>query len=182
MIEQRTVLIRGMIRGLITAMITAMIGLPAQAAPATVQRVVLSLSSVDIVPESVRATVQQDGLSTEILLQDNGSDANDAMGDRVYTGSLQGAPAQYLGVRLIVGQGGQEQEVYTGTLHVGLEPMVQVGFELRNNAQGRMVAWRRASLSPGRMSDAVEALPLMAATAWALLLLVWGSLQLRRPG
>lgn len=166
--------------------LTAALSQPALAAPDQAQRVVVSLSSVDLVPDAVRATVQQDGRSVELLLRDDGSDIHDAMDDRVYTASLEGPPAQYLGLRLVVEHGGAAREVYAGTLHVGLDPMVQVGFLLHTNPQGQLVAWRRASLSPGRMSDAVEALPLLTATAWGVLLLVWGGLHLRdggtRPG
>lgn len=143
------------------------------------QTIVLHASCGGLSPESLHATLQHDGQHDEIALVDNGTDPNDAAGDRVYTGSHTGDPAQYLGITLSLTLDGQTHDVYQGTLRVGMENTVQIAFEVTTDAQGQLIARRRASASPGRTSNATEAIPLMAATFWAILILVWGAIALR---
>ena len=143
------------------------------------QTVVLHASCGGLSPQSLSATLQQDGQRIVLPLVDNGTDPNDAAGDRVYTGSHIGDPAQYLGVTLSVDVDGRRQDVYQGTLRIGMERTVQLAFEVTTDASGQLVARRRASASPGRTSNATEAVPLMAATFWATLVLVWGAVALR---
>lgn len=145
-----------------------------------VQVVVLHASFGGLTPEAVVATLQQNGEHREIKLVDDGTDPQDARGDRVYTGSTEGSAAQYLGVVLSVEVDGTRRDVYSGTLRVGLERTVQLAFEVTTGPDGTLMGVRRASASPGRMSHATEAVPLMAATFWAVLVLAWGTVALRQ--
>ena len=147
---------------------------------AEVQTVILHASFGGFTPEAVTATVQQDGENRQIRLVDDGTDPHDARGDRVYTGSLEGPPAQYLSLGLTVEVDGQRRDVYSGTVRVGMERTVQLAFEVATGPDGRLMGVRRASASPGRMSHATEAVPLVAATFWAVVVLVWGAVALGR--
>ncbi len=147
---------------------------------ADIQRVVLDASFVDLIPERVVATVQQDGASREIVLVDDGSNVDDAAGDRVWTGSAEGEPAQYLPIRLAVTVDDVTRDVYAGVVRVGNERTVEVAFEVMTTPQGALVGARRTSASPGRVTHATEAVPLLAASFWSVLLLVLGALALRR--
>lgn len=143
------------------------------------QRVVLHASFVSTIPDAVEATVQQAGASHVVRLVDDGSDPNDAAGDRVYTGTLDGRAAQYLPVALAVTVDGAKTDVWNGIARVGLEPTVELAFEVTTGADGALFASRRASAAPGRVSHATEAVPLLAASFWAMFLLVYGAVALR---
>lgn len=143
------------------------------------QRVVLHVSFGDLTPERVVATVQQAGATREVPLVDDGSDIHDARGDRVYTGSVTGTPAQYLPVRLAVDVDGVRQDVYSGTVRVGMERTAELAFEVTTDSRGELVGARRASASPGRVSHATEAVPLVAGAFWAVFVLAWGAIALR---
>ncbi len=151
---------------------------PARAAE-SVQTVVVHASFVAVQPNVVEATIQQAGSSHVVRLVDDGSDRNDARGDRVYTGTVEGTPAQYLPLSLSAEADGVERDVWTGVVRVGLEPTVELAFEVTTGADGALVGTRRASGSPGRVSHATEALPLMAASFWATFLLVYGAVALK---
>lgn len=151
----------------------------ALAANPEVQTVILHASFGGLTPEAVTATLQQDGESRQVRLVDDGTDPHDARGDRVYTGSTDGIPSQYLSLGLSVDVDGQRRDVYAGTVRVGLERTVQLAFEVTTGPDGKLMGVRRASASPGRMSHATEAVPLVAATFWAVLILVWGAVALR---
>lgn len=159
----------------------ALLILMAQAAE--VQTVVVHASFGGLTPSAVIASVQQAGERHELRLVDDGTDPNDARGDRIYTGTLEGNPAQYLTVGMAVEIDGQRRDVYAGTLRVGLEGFVQLAFEVTTGPDGRLMGVRRASAAPGRMSHATEVVPLGAATFWAVLVLVLGavSLRMRQP-
>lgn len=150
------------------------------AAAEDVQRVVLHASFGDLTPERVEATVQQAGASHERVLADDGTDANDARGDRVYTVSVTGEPAQYLPIRLSVVVDGKRRDVYAGVVRAGLERTVEVAFEVTTDAHGELIGRRLASASPGRTAHATEAVPLMAASFWSVFLLVYGAIALSR--
>lgn len=149
------------------------------AAAADVQRVVLHASFGDLVPEGVTATVQQAGSSHAVTLSDDGTDPNDARGDRVWTGSVSGEPAQYLPVVLTVEVDGARRDVYSGVVRAGLERTVELAFEVSTDTSGQLLGRRRASASPGRLAHATEAVPLVAAAFWAVFLLVYGAVALR---
>ena len=143
------------------------------------QTIVLNVSFGGLSPEEVGAVVQQDGRSLPLRLVDDGTDPFDARGDRVYTGSITGDPAQYLGVAIHVRSNNQTQDVYNGQLRVGMERHVELAFEVSTGPSGALQGVRRASASPGRMSHATEAIPLMAATFWAVLVLIVAALLQR---
>ncbi|MDP2307671.1 MAG: hypothetical protein Q8P18_16730 [Pseudomonadota bacterium] len=147
-----------------------------------VQAIVVHVSFVAVLPNRVDATIQQAGTSHVVQLVDDGSDRNDSAGDRVYTGTVDGTPAQYLPLSLSVSADGVKRDVWTGVVRVGLEPTVQLAFEVTSGADGALVGTRRASGSPGRVSHATEALPLMAASFWATFLLVYGAVALKMRG
>ena len=144
-----------------------------------VQHVVVQASFVSVVPEAVEATVQQAGASRTLRLVDDGSDPNDAAGDRVWTGTVEGAPAQYLPLTLAATVGGARRDVWNGVARVGMEPTVQLAFEVTTGPDGTLVGSRRASAAPGRVSHATEAVPWVAASFWAVFLFVYGAVALR---
>lgn len=170
-------------------MFAALVTLAALATPAAaqdrgrdvadLQRVVLHASFGDLVPEAVVATVQQAGASHALVLVDDGSDPHDARGDRVWTASVLGEPAQYLPVVLAVEVDGVRRDVYSGVARVGLERTVELAFDVTTDHTGQLVGRRRASASPGRVAHATEAVPLVAAGFWAVFLLVYGAVALR---
>ena len=133
-----------------------------------VETIVLHASFGGLAPESVVATLQVGDAVRELKLVDDGSDPRDARGDRVYTGSVVGTPVQYLPVTLTVALDGKRQDVYNGTIRVGMERTVELAFEVSTGPGGLLQGVRRASSSPGRMSHATEAIPLIAATFWAV--------------
>jgi hypothetical protein len=139
---------------------------------------VFDASFVGLIPTAVEATVQQAGESHVVRLVDDGSDPSDARGDRVWTGTLEGRPAQYLPVSLVAEIDGARREVWSGIPRVGLEPTVALAFEVTVTAEGALVASRRASAAPGRVSHATEAVPFVAASFWATFLLVYGAVAL----
>lgn len=143
------------------------------------QRVVLHASFVSVLPDVVEATVQQAGQSHVVRLVDDGSDPNDARGDRVWTGTLDGRPAQYLPITLAAEVDGARRDVWSGTVRVGLEPTVEVAFEVTTGPDGALFGSRRASAAPGRVSHATEAVPFVAVSFWATFLLVYGAVALR---
>jgi hypothetical protein len=145
------------------------------------QRVILHASFVDLVPAQVRAEVQQDGALREVRLVDDGSDPEDAAGDRVWTGSIEGDPAQLLPIVLAVGDSSGERDVWSGTVHAGLAGTVAVAFEVTRDPAGRLSARRRATAAPGALAHATEALPWLATTGWGLLLLAFAATALREP-
>ena len=157
--------------------------IPLALAQTEVQTVVVNASVGGLTPTAVIATVQQAGERHELRLVDDGTDPNDARGDRVYTGTLEGSPAQYLTIGMAVEIDGERRDVYAGTLRVGMERSLQVAFEVTTGPDGKLMGVRRASAAPGRMSHATEVVPLMAATFWAVVVLVLGavSLRLREP-
>ena len=142
------------------------------------QRVVLHASFVSVLPDAVEATVQQAGESHVVRLVDDGSDPNDTRGDRVWTGTLDGRPAQYLPVTLAAEVDGARRDVWSGISRVGLEPTVELAFEVTKGADGELFGSRRASAAPGRVSHATEAVPFVAASFWAMFLLVYGATAL----
>lgn len=164
-------------------MAALMVALGAAAGPAwaaeSVQTVVVHASFVAAQPNVVNATIQQAGTSHVVRLVDDGSDRNDARGDRVYTGTVEGTPAQYLPLVLAAESDGVARDVWTGVVRVGLESTVVLAFEVTTGPDGALVGTRRASGSPGRVSHATEALPLMAASFWATFLLVYGAVALK---
>ncbi len=143
------------------------------------QRVVLHAFFVDVVPQRVSAVVQQAGTRREVRLVDDGSDPADAAGDRVWTGSVEGNPAQYLPITLAVQSGDVTREAWTGTVHGGLESRVEVALEVAPSAEGALQARRRATAAPGAMAHAAEAMPFVAVTGWALVLLGFAAATLR---
>ncbi|MDP2314093.1 MAG: hypothetical protein Q8P41_14420 [Pseudomonadota bacterium] len=147
-----------------------------------VQTVVVHASFVAVQPGKVEAKIQQAGTSHVVQLVDDGSDRNDARGDRVYTGTVEGNPAQYLPLSLSAEADGVTRDVWTGVVRVGLEPTVQLAFEVTTGPDGALVGTRRASGSPGRVSHATEALPMMAASFWATFLFVYGAVALKLRG
>jgi hypothetical protein len=153
------------------------LSVPLAAAP-EVQRVVLHASFVSALPDGVEATIQQAGSSRVVRLVDDGSDPNDARGDRVWTGSVEGDPAQYLPIALSATVAGVRRDVWNGVVRVGLEPTVEVAFEVTTGPDGALQGSRRASASPGRVSHATEAVPLVTAAFWAVFVLVWGAVSL----
>jgi hypothetical protein len=146
---------------------------------ADVQVVVVNASFVAVLPDAVEVTLQQDGTSRTAKLVDDGSDPHDARGDRVWTGTLEGDPAQYLPLRLTAEVDGVRRDVWNGVIRVGLEPTVELAFEVTTGADGKLTGTRRASAAPGRVSHATEAVPLMAASFWATFLLVYGAVVLK---
>jgi hypothetical protein len=142
------------------------------------QRVIVYASFVSALPDAVEATIQQAGASHVVKLVDDGSDRNDARGDRVWTGTLEGRPAQYLPLALSVTTGGVTRDVWSGTARVGLEPTVELAFEITTGPDGALAASRRASAAPGRVSHATEAVPLLAASFWSVFLLVFAGVAL----
>lgn len=143
-----------------------------------VQRIVVHASFVSVLPDAVEATVQQAGASRVVRLVDDGSDPNDARGDRVWTGTIEGRPAQYLPLALAATVDGAKRDVWNGVARVGLEPTVQLAFEVTTGPDGQLHGTRRASAAPGRVSHATEAVPLLAASFWAVFLLVYGAVAL----
>ena len=146
------------------------------------QRVVLHATFVDVVPQRVGAVVQQDGARREVRLVDDGSDPADAAGDRVWTGSVEGPPAQYLPVTLTVQAEDVSREVWTGTVYAGLEARVDVALEVAPVPEGGLAGRRRATSAPGAMAHAAEAMPFVAVAGWALVLLGFAAVALRGPG
>lgn len=142
------------------------------------QRVVVHASFVAVQPEAVEATLQQAGASHVLRLVDDGSDPADARGDRVWSGTLDGRAAQYLPLVLAATVDGVRTDVWNGVARVGLEPTVELAFEVTRGPDGRLVGSRRASAAPGRVSHATEAVPLLAASFWAVFLLVYGGVAL----
>lgn len=174
-----------MSRAVFTSVLPLVLGGALRSAPARaedVQIVVVYASFVAVLPNRVEATIQQAGTSHVVHLVDDGSDRNDSVGDRVYTGTVEGTPAQYLPLSLSVQADGVKRDVWTGVVRVGLEPTVELAFEVTTGPDGALVGTRRASGSPGRVSHATEALPLMAASFWATFLLVYGAVALRMRG
>ena len=55
---------------------------------------------------------------------------------------------------------------------------MELAFEVSTGPGGLLQGVRRASSSPGRMSHATEAIPLIAATFWAVFVLVYGAVAL----
>ncbi|MES2642089.1 MAG: hypothetical protein V4850_21575 [Myxococcota bacterium] len=161
----------------LTLVLFAVSGAPASAED--VQTVVVHASFVAVLPNRVEATIQQAGTSHVVQLVDDGSDRNDAAGDRVYTGTVEGTPAQYLPLSLSAAADGVTRDVWTGVVRVGLEPTVELAFEVTTGADGALTGTRRASGSPGRVSHATEALPLVAASFWVTFLLVYGAVALK---
>ncbi len=151
------------------------LSLVALALAADDQRVVLHATFGDRVPEKVVGAVQQTDARQVVTLVDDGSDPADARGDRVYTGSVRGTPAQYLMVTLSVTEAGATSEVWTGAVRAGLEPRVDLAFEVTTGPDGTLAAHRRASASPGRLAHATEALPLLTAAAWGIVALGFGA-------
>ncbi len=155
-------------------------GLAAGAAPPEdVQTVVVDVAFGGLTPERVLATLQVADADAEVVLVDDGTDPHDARGDRVYTGSHRGPLVQYLPLTLTVDLDGKRQDVYTGTLRVGMERSVSLAFEVTTGAGGVLTGVRRASAAPGRMSHATEAVPLVASAVWAVLALVAGAVGLK---
>lgn len=150
---------------------------PAQAADA--QRVVVHAAFTDRVPERVTVTIEQSGTTQTVVLRDDGSTIDDTPGDRVWTGSITGDPAQYLQVALTVTTDDLTRDVYTGGLHVGNARTVEVALEVTTREGGELVGARRTSASPGRVTHAIEALPVLASTFWAVLVLVLGAIALQ---
>jgi hypothetical protein len=146
------------------------------------QRVALHVAFVDRAPTRVTATVQQDGARHALVLTDDGTDPADAAGDRVWSGSVLGTPAQYLPVAVTVETGGIAQEAWRGVVRGGLEASVEIGVEVTEAPDGTLVGRRRATTSPGGMAHAAEALPLLAVTAWGVLLLVGAAVAGTRVG
>jgi hypothetical protein len=149
---------------------------------ADVQTVVVHASFVSVLPNEVQATIQQDGASRVVRLVDDGSDVHDARGDRVWSGSVEGEPAQYLPITLAATVDGQTRDVWNGVVRVGLERSVELAFEVTSGPDGKLIGARRASASPGRVSHATEVVPLMAASFWATFLLVYGAVALKMRG
>ncbi len=148
---------------------------------ASTQEVVLHVSVVDRVPVGVRARVQQAGAVREVVLTDDGTDPADVPFDRVWSGTARGDAAQYLPVRIDVEEPTGVTAAWDGVVRGGLEPRVELSFEVTSGPDGRMVGRRRATRAPGAMSHAAEALPLLGAAAWAVLLLVVAALAGLRP-
>jgi hypothetical protein len=146
------------------------------------QRVALHVAFVDRAPSRVTATVQQDGARHALVLTDDGTDPADAAGDRVWSGSVLGDPAQYLPVAVTVETGGVAQEAWRGVVRGGLEASVEIGVEVTEGPDGSLVGRRRATTAPGGMAHAAEALPLLAVTAWGILLLVGAAVAGTRVG
>lgn len=144
-----------------------------------VQTVVLDASFGGLTPEKVVATLQVADEQVAVVLVDDGTDPHDARGDRVFTGSARGQPVQYLPLTLTVEINGKRQDVYAGTVRIGMERSVSLAFEVTTGAGGVLTGVRRASAAPGRMSHATEAVPLVASAAWAVLALVAGAVGLR---
>ncbi|MEN9787281.1 MAG: hypothetical protein RLZZ299_2545 [Pseudomonadota bacterium] len=145
------------------------------------QEVVLHVSVVDRVPVGVRARVQQAGAVREVELRDDGTDPADVPFDRVWSGTARGDASQYVPVRIDVEEPTGVTVAWDGVVRGGLEPHVELSFEVTSGPDGRMVGRRRATRAPGAMSHAAEALPLLGAAAWAVLLLVVAALAgLRR--
>ena len=144
-----------------------------------VQRVVLHASFGDVVPTSVTAEVQQAGTLREVTLTDDGTDPADARGDRVWSGTVVGDPAQYLPIRLTVQIGGNREDVYSGVVRAGLERSLEIAFEVARDRDGALSARRKASASPGRLAHATEALPAITAAFWVIFLFAWGAAKRR---
>lgn len=159
-----------------------MLSLLATAFAEDLQVVVLHASFVSVVPEEVHATVQQAGASRVVRLVDDGSDLHDARGDRVWTGSVEGSPAQYLPIAVSATLGGQTRDVWNGVVRAGLEPTIEIAFEVTTGPDGAMIGSRRASAAPGRVSHATEVVPLLAASFWATFLLVYVAVALHLRG
>lgn len=146
------------------------------------QEVALHVSVVDRVPVGVRARVQQAGAVREVALTDDGTDPADVPFDRVWSGTVRGDASQYVSVRIDVEEPTGVTAAWDGVVRGGLEPRVELSFEVTSGPDGRMVGRRRATRAPGAMSHAAEALPLLGAAAWAVVLLVVAALAgLRRP-
>ncbi len=140
---------------------------------------VVHAAFVDLVPERVVATVAQAGATREIVLLDDGSTVDDTPGDRVWTGSVTGDPAQYLHVQLAVTADGLTRDVYSGGVRVGNARTVEVALEVTTRQGGELVGARRTSASPGRVTHAIEAVPVLSAIFWAVLVLVLGAIALQ---
>jgi hypothetical protein len=153
--------------------------LVASALAADVQVVVLHASFVSTVPEAVAATVQQSGSAHTVTLVDDGSDRNDARGDRVWTGTVEGDPAQYLPITVAATVDGEKRDVWRGVVRVGLEPTVDIAVEVTTDPAGNLVGARRASASPGRVAHATEAIPLLTAAFWVVFLFAFAAAALR---
>ena len=158
---------------------TSLLLISAALAATDVQQVVLHVSFGDFTPEVVTAVVQQAGSQRTVTLVDDGSDLNDARGDRVFTGTVEGDPAQYLPVAVSVEADGKRRDVYTGVVRAGLENTVEIAFEVTTGAGGELVGRRRASASPGRTAHATEAVPLVAAGFWVVFLFAYAATALR---
>ncbi len=145
------------------------------------QEVVLHVSVVDRVPVGVHARIQQAGAVREVALTDDGTDPADVPFDRVWSGTVRGDAAQYLPVRIDVEEPTGVTTAWDGIARGGLEPRVELSFEVTRGPDGAMVGRRRATRAPGAMSHAAEALPLLGVAVWAVLLLVVAALAgLRR--
>ena len=150
----------------------------AQAGPHD-QRIVLNAAFEDVVPESVVATVEQSRAVREVVLVDDGSSFEDAPGDRVWTGAVVGDLSQYVRISVSATVGGVATEVYTGAIRVGNAPTVEIAVGVYTHADGRLVGARQTSASRGRLTHALQAVPTLAASFWAVLVLTLGAIALQ---
>ena len=135
------------------------------------EQIVVYATTVDVVPERIVATVQGSGEIFDVTLVDDGSDPADVVGDHVWTGSIEATPSEFLPVALSVDLDGTRRTVWTGTVRAGQAAQVELALEVVRTPDGTLRASRRATAAPGALSHAAEAMPLMAVTAWGLLLL-----------
>lgn len=136
-------------------------------------------SFVDFVPEKVVAIVVQSGTESSVVLGDDGTSVDDTPGDRVWSGSVAGTPSQYVQVAIAVTVGGVTRDVYTGSVRLGNARTGEVAIEVTTDREGRVVGARRTAASPGRTTHAIEALPSLAASFWAVLVLTLGAIALQ---
>ncbi len=135
------------------------------------EQIVVHATTVDLVPERMVATVQASGETLEVALVDDGSDPADVANDHVWTGSVEAAPSEFLPVTLSVDLDETRATAWTGTVRAGQAAQVEIALEVVRTPDGTLRASRRATAAPGALSHAAEAMPLMAVTAWGLLLL-----------
>lgn len=135
------------------------------------EQIVVHATTVDLVPERLVATIQASGETLAVALVDDGRDPLDVAGDHVWTGSVEATPSELLPVTLAVELDGTRRPVWTGTVRAGQAAQVEIALEVLRAPDGTLHANRRATAAPGALAHAAEATPLMAVTAWGLLLL-----------
>ena len=134
----------------------------------------------DAVLSEVRVDLVRLGENRSVYLLDDGSIEGDMPWDGVFVGEDAGPYARFMAVRLVVREGGGEENVVLdGVARTEDERVADVGWRLVRRPGGALAARWAAVTWPGNRMAEMEGMYVLACFGWGLLVLTYLGILVR---